>query len=136
MEGLSVAMRETCEKGSLTTKWWSIDLSYAMYIRCVVYWRVVQTQHKELSKVFGIGANTQEIVRWENLLGCEPAAFPFIYLGLGVLVGTNMRLHKQWTPIIERFNKKTISLEIKKISLGGRLTLIKSVLENLPIQQV
>lgn len=54
------------------------------------------------SKVFGIGALVRETENWANILGCEAGSLPFNYLG--VPVGANMNLIKNWKPIIDKFN--------------------------------
>nr|KAJ0222789.1 hypothetical protein LSAT_V11C200061880 [Lactuca sativa] len=65
-----------------------------------------------------------------SLLGCEPSTLPFNYLG--VPVGANIRLKIHWQPVIDRFQDKLSQWKAKSLSFGGRLTLIKSVLSNLP----
>nr|KAJ0214446.1 hypothetical protein LSAT_V11C400180310 [Lactuca sativa] len=76
-------------------------------------------------RVFGTGAPTGETSQWANILGCEAGSLPFTYLGIPV--GANMNLH-----VIEKFRNKLSSWKSKTLSFGGRLTLIKSVLGNLP----
>lgn len=43
-----------------------------------------------------------------------------------------MNLGKNWRPIIRKFQSKLSNWKSKTLSFGGRLTLIKSVLGNLP----
>lgn len=43
-----------------------------------------------------------------------------------------MNLIKYWKPIIDRFISKLSLWKSKTLSFGGRVTLIKSVLGNLP----
>lgn len=59
------------------------------------------------SRVFGIGATEEEITNWASILGCEAGSFPFKYLG--VPVGANMNLIKNWKPIINKFHSKLSS---------------------------
>lgn len=82
------------------------------------------------SRVFGIGASSREIANWANIFGCAAGSFPFNYLG--VPVGANMILTKNWKPILDKFASKLSSWKSKSLSFGGRLTLISSVLGNLP----
>ncbi|XP_071720790.1 uncharacterized protein [Rutidosis leptorrhynchoides] len=58
-------------------------------------------------------------------------SFPFNYLGLPI--GANPKLYKNWAPIFDKFKKRLADWKCKTISFGGRLTLIKSVLTNLPL---
>ena len=80
--------------------------------------------------MFGVGTAPGEKNRWANILGCEVGQLPFQYLG--VPVGANMNLKKNWKPIIDRFNAKLSIWKAKTLSFGGRLTLLKAVLGNLP----
>ena len=82
------------------------------------------------SMVFGVGASTNETSRWACLFGCEAGSLPFTYLG--VLMGTNMNLVKKWNPIITKFQVKLSQWKSKTLSFCGRLTVIKSILGNLP----
>ncbi|XP_021999378.1 uncharacterized mitochondrial protein AtMg00310-like [Helianthus annuus] len=66
-----------------------------------------------------------------KVIGCKPDYIPLTYLG--ITVGSNMNRIKNWTPIIEIFDKRLSVCKAKTLSIGGRLTLIKSVLEILPI---
>lgn len=63
-------------------------------------------------------------------LGCMRSAFPFSYIG--VPVGANMTLKKNWQPILDKFQKRLSSWKANTLSFGGKLTLIKSVLSSLP----
>lgn len=83
------------------------------------------------SKFFEIGVEDLEVVRFASILKCEPASLPFIYLGLSV--GANMRLEKNWSPVIEKFKNKLSVWKAKHLSFGGRLTLIKAILSSLPL---
>lgn len=60
-----------------------------------------------------------------------PKKFTSIYI-LGVPVGANMALKKHWRPIIDKFQARLSTWKAKNLSFGGRLTLIKSVLNSLP----
>ncbi|GJU38152.1 RNA-directed DNA polymerase, eukaryota, reverse transcriptase zinc-binding domain protein [Tanacetum coccineum] len=52
---------------------------------------------------------------------------------LGLPVGKDMRKSVNWNGVIDRFSKKLSTWKANMLSIGGRLTLVKSVLENLPI---
>jgi hypothetical protein len=66
-----------------------------------------------------------------NFLNCIQGSFPFKYLGLPV--GANPRRLSTWDPLVISLRKKLNSWRHKHISLGGRLVLINSVLNSLPI---
>lgn len=83
------------------------------------------------SKVFGVGVGKEEMGRLANFMGCEASEFPFTYLGLPI--GANMKLAKNWNPVIERFKCKLNCWKKNTLSFGGRLTLVNSVLGSLPL---
>ncbi|GKA27695.1 hypothetical protein Tco_0713863 [Tanacetum coccineum] len=61
--------------------------------------------------------------------GCEPGFFPFTYLGLPI--GSNMSRIANWRPLIDHFKARLSGWKANHLSIGGRLTLIKSVLDSL-----
>ncbi|KAJ0507530.1 hypothetical protein HanIR_Chr11g0507201 [Helianthus annuus] len=65
-----------------------------------------------------------------TILGCEKGSLPFSYLGLPV--GSNMGLVKNWKPVIDRFENKLSLWKARTLSFSGRTTLVKAVLGNLP----
>ncbi|GJT91055.1 RNA-directed DNA polymerase, eukaryota, reverse transcriptase zinc-binding domain protein [Tanacetum coccineum] len=82
------------------------------------------------SNVLGIGVSDDEISCMANVIGCGVAKFPLKYLG--VPIGCNMNRCSNWSPIIKKFSSKLSIWKARLLSVGGRLTLIKSVLGNLP----
>nr|KAJ0214062.1 hypothetical protein LSAT_V11C400160070 [Lactuca sativa] len=82
------------------------------------------------SRVYSIGGEPSEVSEWASPLGCEPSALPFTYLG--VPVGDNMNRKNAWNPIIDKFKSKLSTWKSKTLSFGGRVTLAKAVLGNLP----
>lgn len=82
------------------------------------------------SKVYGVGTSVGEIVSCAHILGCEAGSFIFKYLG--VAVGANMNLKRNWQPVIDRVQNKLSAWKAKTLSFGGRLTLTKAVLGSLP----
>lgn len=57
--------------------------------------------------------------------------FPFKFLE--VPVGANMSLKRNWSPIVERVQNRLSSWKIKNLSFGGILTLVKFILDSLPL---
>ncbi|XP_071713233.1 uncharacterized protein [Rutidosis leptorrhynchoides] len=83
------------------------------------------------SNLFGVGVENIEIERMAKLFHCNVGSFPFTYLGLPV--GGNMRKFESWKPVIEKFEKRLSDWKARSMSFGGRLTLVKSVLNSLPL---
>lgn len=61
---------------------------------------------------------------------CWIAKLPIKYLGISL--GANPRSMKTWEPIIQRFKEKA-TWKAKILSHAGRLQLVKSVLNNIPM---
>ncbi|KAJ0552768.1 putative RNA-directed DNA polymerase [Helianthus annuus] len=80
--------------------------------------------------LFGVGVEDSEVARLASILNCKQGSFPFKYLGL--YVGANMNLVRNWKPIIDLFKSRLSIWKARTFSYGGRNTLIKSVLSSLP----
>jgi hypothetical protein len=62
---------------------------------------------------------------------CKIGSVPFTYLGLPV--GANPRLEMTWHPLIQLLTSRLGSWGNKYVSLGGRVVLLNSVLNAIPI---
>ena len=83
------------------------------------------------SNMFGLGVSSLDIEDMARVTGCGSGNIPFSYLGLPL--GANMHLTANWQPLIDRFRAKQSVWKASTLSIGGRLTLIKSVLGSLGI---
>ncbi|GJY51536.1 RNA-directed DNA polymerase, eukaryota [Tanacetum coccineum] len=66
-----------------------------------------------------------------SLIGCGVLHTPFNYLG--VPVGNLMSRHSAWTSVIQKLRARLSNWKVKTLSIGGRLTLLKSVLGASPL---
>ncbi|XP_071739854.1 uncharacterized protein [Rutidosis leptorrhynchoides] len=82
------------------------------------------------SNLYGVGVETRMVENMAHLYKCKAGSFPFIYLGLPV--GGKMNKLGNWNPIIDKFSKRLLDWKARSMSFGGRLTLVKSVLNSLP----
>ncbi|KAJ0445231.1 putative RNA-directed DNA polymerase [Helianthus annuus] len=82
------------------------------------------------SNLFGVCVDEAHVQSMAEVLGCKKSSFPFKYLGLQV--GANMNLIKNWDPVVNSFKKRLSVWKANTLSLGGRVTLVKSVLNALP----
>ncbi|XP_071714358.1 uncharacterized mitochondrial protein AtMg01250-like [Rutidosis leptorrhynchoides] len=80
------------------------------------------------SSLFRVGLDHSEVIHSAQLIGCKVGSFPCIYLGLPV--GAKMNKKINWKPVIE---KRLADWKARAMSFGRRLTLIKSVLNSLPL---
>ena len=75
----------------------------------------------------GVFPNIADFV---DVLGCKQGSFLMKYLGLPL--GANIRDSSIWNPIIEKMKRRLASWNLLYLSKGGKVTLIKGTLSNLP----
>ncbi|XP_021995173.1 uncharacterized protein LOC110892308 [Helianthus annuus] len=80
--------------------------------------------------LFGMGVSSDDIGGMASSIGCNPGVFPFSYLG--IKVGANMNRVVNWKPVYNIFEARLSKWKASLLSIGGRVVLIKSVLESLP----
>lgn len=83
------------------------------------------------TKIFGIGVSMAETRSLASQCHCSPGDLPFTYLGLPV--GENMKLLKRLKIVEAKLSSKLSIWAAKILSIGGRYTLLKSVLNSLPL---
>ncbi|GJU61382.1 RNA-directed DNA polymerase, eukaryota [Tanacetum coccineum] len=83
------------------------------------------------SKLMGIGVSSNVVAAAASLIGCSILTAPFNYLG--VKVGSNMSRINSWDDVISKVSSRLSKWKLKLLSIGGRLTLLKSVLTSIPL---
>ncbi|GJU44340.1 RNA-directed DNA polymerase, eukaryota [Tanacetum coccineum] len=83
------------------------------------------------SHLLGVGIPASYVNEAASSIGCSVMKAPFKYLG--VMVGGNASLVKAWDDTINKLNMRLSKWKLKTLSIGGRLTLLKSVLGSTPI---
>nr|GEW60206.1 RNA-directed DNA polymerase, eukaryota, reverse transcriptase zinc-binding domain protein [Tanacetum cinerariifolium] len=78
------------------------------------------------SNLFGVGVPFDEVSRAALITGCNVIQTPFSCLGLPI--DCNMANVKNWDPIVDKFSKRLSKWKSSMLSIGGRATLISSVL--------
>ncbi|GJS64513.1 RNA-directed DNA polymerase, eukaryota [Tanacetum coccineum] len=78
------------------------------------------------SKIMGIVVENSKVDIVAADIGCMTLKSPFTYLG--VKVGGRMRCTNSWEEIIHKILSRLSKWKMKTLSIGGRLTLLKSVL--------
>ncbi|XP_057733852.1 uncharacterized protein LOC130949032 [Arachis stenosperma] len=85
----------------------------------------------EKSNLIPVNCSQEWVSHMCQILGCQETALPVRYLGISL--GANPRLVKTWKPVIEKVEEKLNLWKAKVLSKAGKLVLIKSVINSLPI---
>ncbi|GJR98447.1 RNA-directed DNA polymerase, eukaryota, partial [Tanacetum coccineum] len=83
------------------------------------------------SKIMGVHVDNAKVSRAAVKLGCLILKAPFSYLGS--IVGGDMNRLQTWNDIVDRVKRRLSKWKMTTLSIGGRLTLVKSVLGSMPI---
>ncbi|GJZ67605.1 RNA-directed DNA polymerase, eukaryota, reverse transcriptase zinc-binding domain protein, partial [Tanacetum coccineum] len=78
----------------------------------------------------GVQVPIEEVEYMASYIGCKVSKSLGSYLG--VKVGVNMSRIDSWKEVIDKVNNKLSKWKVKTLSVGGRLTLLKSVLGVIP----
>jgi len=83
------------------------------------------------SCLIGVNVPTDFMDMASSFLNCRKGTVPFMYLGLPV--GANPRRVETWESLVEQLRRRLFSWGNRYISLGGRIVLLNSVLNSIPI---
>lgn len=84
----------------------------------------------EKSKVASLNVSNKELATYTRILGCDQEIWLIKYLELPL--GGNPSATTFWQPVLEKMSKRLGAWKKSYISMGGRVALMKSSLENLP----
>ncbi|GKD23921.1 hypothetical protein Tco_1225624 [Tanacetum coccineum] len=83
------------------------------------------------SKIMGISVDKSIVEQAASKIGCAILMAPFSYLGSKV--GDLMSSSRAWSDIINKLTDRLSKWKMKTLSVGGRLTLLQSILGYMPI---
>jgi hypothetical protein len=81
------------------------------------------------SKLVHVG-NVNNVDGLASILGCRVSSLPLKYLSLPL--GASFKAKSIWDGVIEKIERCLAHWKMMYLSKGGRITLIKSTLSNLP----
>nr|GEY77293.1 RNA-directed DNA polymerase, eukaryota, reverse transcriptase zinc-binding domain protein [Tanacetum cinerariifolium] len=82
------------------------------------------------SRLYGVGVHCSDVQMMADMFGFLANNLPFTYLG--VKVGANMARINTWHEVMQKVTSKLSKWKAKTLLVGGRLTLLKSVIRSLP----
>jgi hypothetical protein len=83
------------------------------------------------SELFCFGEAQEARDQYAEIFGCGSGDFPLKYLGIPIHY--RKLINSDWKRVEDRFKKRLNSWKGKHLSIGGKLTLINSVLSSLPM---
>jgi hypothetical protein len=83
------------------------------------------------SKLYGVNLEDNFLQASSAFLHCGVDSIPFKFLGIPV--GANPRRKTTWLPILASMKQRLCTWKGRQLSIGGRVTLINSVLSSLPL---
>ncbi|GJZ44159.1 putative RNA-directed DNA polymerase, eukaryota, reverse transcriptase zinc-binding domain protein [Tanacetum coccineum] len=113
----------------ITTDWNAKDMDNIIRVLHVFYLASGLKINIHKSNIYSIGVNKDKVLSMASNAGCIAGDILFNYLGLPI--GSNMKSIASWKTLVDRFHMRLSSWKANLLSIGGRLTLIKSVLGSL-----
>nr|GFA17485.1 RNA-directed DNA polymerase, eukaryota, reverse transcriptase zinc-binding domain protein [Tanacetum cinerariifolium] len=112
-------------------QWSNGNISTLIYVLDCFYHASGLRINLSKSKIMGVNVEVSYVNHAAAKLGCLVLNSPFSYLGTKV-GGVMSRVHA-WQEIVEKVKTQLSKWKMKTLSIGGRLTLLKSVLGSIPI---
>ncbi|GJV77516.1 RNA-directed DNA polymerase, eukaryota, reverse transcriptase zinc-binding domain protein [Tanacetum coccineum] len=111
--------------------WNESNLSTIVYVLKCFFLTLGLKINMHKSKLMGIVVDMGDVARAANIVGCSNSSMPFSYLG--VKVGDCTSRIQSWDGVIRKISSRLSRWKLKTLLIGGRLTLLKSVLGSIPL---
>nr|GEX36940.1 hypothetical protein [Tanacetum cinerariifolium] len=104
----------------------------AQFLLMVARRRLRINIHK--SKLMGIGVHSDEVYNTTRIVECSTFSTPFNYLG--VKVDVTVSKISSWDEVNSKVKSRLSKWKLSSLSIGGRLTLLKSVISSIPLYHI
>ncbi|GKE24074.1 RNA-directed DNA polymerase, eukaryota, reverse transcriptase zinc-binding domain protein, partial [Tanacetum coccineum] len=111
-------------------KWSDRNINTLIHVLVCFYRASGLRMNISKSKIMGVHVEDTKVKHDAAKLGCLTLKSPFSYLG--TKVGGSMSRVEAWKEVVEKVQSKLSKWKMKALSIGGRLTLLKSVLGSIP----
>ncbi|GJQ90434.1 RNA-directed DNA polymerase, eukaryota [Tanacetum coccineum] len=112
-------------------QWNDRNINTIIYVLSCFFYAPGLRINMSKSRIMGIHVNRNIVHQAAGKLGCLTLNTPFSYLG--TKVGGNMSRTEAWNEVIDKVRSRLSKWKMNTLSIGGRLTLLKSVLGSIPI---
>nr|GEY28314.1 RNA-directed DNA polymerase, eukaryota [Tanacetum cinerariifolium] len=112
-------------------QWCDSNIGMIVHVLNCFYWASGLRINMGKSKIMGIHVDNANVASSASKLGCLIMKTPFVYLG--TKFGGNMSRVVAWKEVVEKVMSLLSKWKLKTLSIGGRFTLLKSVLGSTPI---
>nr|GEX33594.1 RNA-directed DNA polymerase, eukaryota [Tanacetum cinerariifolium] len=96
----------------------------------ISFQRLIDRVNVHKSSIYGVGVRQADVQHMAENFGCISNNLPFTYLG--VKVSANMMRLNSWSDVVKKVSNKLSNWKAKTLFVGGRLTLLKSILGEIP----
>ncbi|GJX75606.1 RNA-directed DNA polymerase, eukaryota, partial [Tanacetum coccineum] len=131
MESLHLSFHNVVTAGLFNGQWRGSNISTIIHVLDCFFRASSLRINLHKSTLIGVAADPSSVEAATNDIGCMALNLPFSYLGINI--GGHMSRIKAWDNVINKVLCRLSKWKMKSFSIGGRLTLLKSVLGSTPI---
>nr|GEU65738.1 RNA-directed DNA polymerase, eukaryota, reverse transcriptase zinc-binding domain protein [Tanacetum cinerariifolium] len=131
MKSLHLSFQRVVDVGIFKGQWCDGNITTLVHVLECFYRALGLRINMNKSKIMGVLMDSDKVKCVASKLGCLILKTSFSYLGSKV-GGFMSRVHT-WNKVVDRVKNRLSKWKMKTLSIGGRLTLLKSILGSMPI---